>query len=238
MFYSGERLPDGRFSLDVTRPPGLRADQIDMNNERNKIWNLNTLTLMARAKIIELDSASPPSPRGSELTDEEVQEAFQAFQDKCVVRILNQQHTERETWDTVIEETREEAQKASHKSFDLLRTALRGSKCVAEIFEQAYTIPSSEVSGAYTSVTVSKSCGGCPYCRKTNQTPYAGQMYSPKPVWDEPYFQVDSELQRIMAQQSILAIFYADQTNSTELERSLDIAIRWLSGGGSQRTRR
>ena len=74
-----EELPDGRLRVSADVVPSYGLGRFE-NSRRNLAWNVRTLTLLSRAKVIELDAEQlgPPPPEG--LVDDPEEE--QRFRDE------------------------------------------------------------------------------------------------------------------------------------------------------------
>jgi ATP-dependent DNA helicase RecQ len=178
MFADQRRVPleGSRYSVPIDVVPSLRVEDIGMVNDRNEEWNARTLTLMSRAGLIEIDSA--PSAR-LDPGDTRQNEAPQ-FPTR-VVRILDEHHQDEYAWKTRVEPERTRARNRDERSFALMREVLSPARCLSEIFEEAYTIGSFGTDSSSKSVRVSRSCGGCQYCRSHGREPFAGAMPRPLP---------------------------------------------------------
>jgi ATP-dependent DNA helicase RecQ len=169
-------LGPGRYSIPIDVPPSRRIEDIQMVNDRNEEWNARTLTLMSRAGLIELDSA--PVSRVDAGPDDEPRAAH--FPSR-VIRILDEHHQDEEAWRTRVEPERARARTRDERAFALMKAVLRPACCLSQIFEQAYSIPCSGTGLLTRPVRVSRSCGGCQYCRSHGVPPFAGAMPHPLP---------------------------------------------------------
>jgi ATP-dependent DNA helicase RecQ len=169
-------LGGGRYVVPIDVVPSLRVEDIDMVNDRNEEWNARTLTLMSRAGLIELDSV--PEPRldlGGDDTGR-----MPDFPSR-VVRIRDEHHREEEVWRTRVEPERARARHRDDRAFSLMKAVLTPTRCLSELFEQAYSIARPGTGPLWRSVRVSRSCGGCHYCRSHGVRPFAGAMPQPLP---------------------------------------------------------
>jgi hypothetical protein len=170
------RLDERRYSVPIDVVPSLRAEDIGMVNDRNEEWNTRTLTLMSRAGLIELDS-SPIPPSDSTGVVQNVPLQFPSR----VVRILDEHHLDEEAWRTRVDPERTRARDRDERSFALMKEVLSPTRCLSEIFEEAYTIGSAGTGSPSRTIHVSRSCGGCQYCRSRGNEPFAGAMPRPLP---------------------------------------------------------
>lgn len=229
MFDRKETIGDGHYRVKLDVPPSFADKDIDMNSSENRDWNSRTLTLMSQAGLIELDWENPPRP-GDYPSDTDYQKAFETYQNSRVIRIRNEYHRQPETWENYIEPIRQKRQENNTRNLDLLRETLgkHPTRCLAEIFQEAYTIPAVRSrEKTRKKVNVSAACGGCPWCRQYKNPPFSRPMPHPRPVWQNPDFSVGKELQRLFNGENILLIFY--ETISPE---KLDRLIHWFIGQG------
>jgi ATP-dependent DNA helicase RecQ len=221
MFTKKEKLKDEqRYRVLVNSPPSLSEKDIDMQSDQNRAWNIRTLTLMNRANLIKIDSEEPPQKRNFETESEEAyQAAWDLYRNCRIIRICTDLHLKQETWESEIEPVRQQRQQWSSKNFQLMKEALKPKRCISEIFAEAYSIPSR--------VIVSKACGGCPVCRKNRVTPFPGIMPTSRAVWQKPSFLIGGELQRVIAGEKILLIFYDSLEQLNKFQRGRKI-FKWL----------
>ncbi len=239
MFATKEKLGDNeRYRVLVNSPPSLSEKDIDMQNDKNRAWNIRTLTLMNRANLIKIDSEEPPQKKNFETGTEselESEEAYQAawdlYRNVRVIRICTDLHLKQETWESEIEPVRQQRQQWSSKNFKLMKEALKPKRCISEIFAEAYSIPGDYI-GNRSKVIVSKACGGCPVCRKNGVIPFQGIMPASRTAW-QPSFLIGGELQRLIAGEKILLIFYdsLEQLNKFQIGRKI---FKWFIEQGTR----
>ena len=140
MFESAVTIGDGLIAVDVDARPSASENDIDMSGDRNTDWNVRTLTLLARAGIIELvgqlsrNAESDPA--------------------RLTIRILDDGHQRLDRWSIQVAPVRDAIAGASRRNFDLMRRYLRADDCPARVFEALY--------GAK---NVLLSCSRCRLCR-------------------------------------------------------------------------
>lgn len=234
MFDRKEKLTDGQYRVPVNTSPSSSEKDIDMLNDRNRAWNIRTLTLMNRANLIAIESEEPPQKKNFETESEsEFEEAYQAAWDSyrnCrIIRICKDLHNKQLTWEFEIEPVRQQRQKWSSYNFQLMEEALKPTRCISEIFAEAYSIARSTENRS--PVKVSKACGGCPVCRKNGVIPFSGIMPASKAAWEKPSIFIGGELQRLIAGEKILLIFYdsLEQLNKFQIGQKI---FKWLIDQG------
>jgi len=207
MFLRKESLPDGRCRVPVNIPPSLRPGDIDMNSQQNQAWNIRTLTLMSRSGLIDIDAEEPPRRRNFK-SEAAYNEAWELHRESRFIRIRDESHLNRQTWEHKVEPIRQQRQNWSYKNLQLMREVLRPKRCISEIFAEAYTIPARVVPEPRKLVRVSSACGGCPVCRKNREPEFSGIMPAPLPVWQKPNFFVGEELKRLLGGNKLMLVFY------------------------------
>jgi ATP-dependent DNA helicase RecQ len=214
MFDAKKTLSNGRFRFPINKPPSWKPGDIDMNSEQNTAWNLRTLTLLQRAKLIDIDSEEP-------------QKDWDISKNTRIINIHNERHLDPSTWEDEVEPVRLQRKNWSYQNLKLMKEALTAKRCLSEIFAEAYTISSRNVPQPRKAVKVSRACGGCPLCRQKAIQPFAGIMPSPSRVWQEPNFFVGEELERLLAGKKLLLIFY-ESLNNRNTKIPINKVLKWF----------
>ncbi len=228
MFYKKETIGDGHFRVPIETPRSFQDKTIDKINYQNRAWNIRTLTLMNRANLIEIDSEEPPQKKNSESESEEAyQAAWDLYRNSRIIRIRNQLHLEKLTWESEVEPVRQERQNWSYKNLQLMKEALKPQRCISEIFAEAYSIPPGHTPETRNPVRAYRACGGCPVCRKNGVNPFSGIMPEPSPVWQKPKFFVGEELQRLLLGDNLMLIFY-EYLEDKSRKRRINKVLKWF----------
>jgi ATP-dependent DNA helicase RecQ len=150
--------------LDVVPP------RLNQQSDYNAAWNMRTLIMMARARLLELESEPPVDPE--RLPDESDSsyvartESFWAgYFRKAVVRVrYNNYRSEAEFNDKMgVERTR--ASQAARTNSALLDRLLAGRIEVSTLLDNLY-----RSHAPHRAVIVSRACGGCPEHRRAGAT--------------------------------------------------------------------
>ncbi len=223
MFAAKITLSDGRFRIPINLPPSFKDKDIDMNSLQNRAWNIRTLNLMGQAKLIEIYWEKPPQKNQFQ-SEKDYQQAYENYYNYRLISIINEQHLTTETWESEIEPIRKKRQRINTHNLKLMKEALkyRQTRCISEIFAQAYNIPDANVN-------VSCACGGCNYCRFHKQKPFANILPFPLPVWPNPDDQLSQKLTEILGDQKLLLIFYDLENNKQKKGKQI---INWLVNQG------
>ncbi|MCC3501840.1 MULTISPECIES: protein DpdF [unclassified Microcoleus] len=230
MFLKKEPSIDGRFRVLVNIPPSLQLADIDMNSEQNQAWNIRTLTLMSRASLIEMDADRPPLIKNFE-SKNAYQKAWELHRESRFIRILDESHLKKQTWEQKVEPIRQQSQNRSYKNLELMREALRPERCISEILAEAYTIGDRTIPEPRKQVIVSRACGGCPVCRKNRESIFSGIMPAPISVWQNPKLFVGKELERLLAGDNLMLIFYESMEEKSWKRKSPQV-FQWLTEQG------
>jgi len=142
---SHDKLSDV-FWVDLTRLPS----HLQMKSKESQAWSVRTLTLMARARLIELVAMG-----SSQSTDEDtplnVDEASRA-----AVRILDDGHRHADHFARALARARKDVRKAGERGFKAIREVANRRLEIAEALRQMYSVYDPLW------VPVASCCGGCP----------------------------------------------------------------------------
>lgn len=239
MFRAAEKLQDNRLRIPIDIAPGLGKREIDMDSSLNEAWNIRTLTLMARSRLIELDSLLPPrlDPAKENENEDEMWEKYCRHMDDYrkhrAIRLLDNNHLQEETWDTRVEIERKRSYSSRFRGMKLMEEIVAGKRCFSDIFKEIYTIPSNP-ENKRRGTSVIPACGGCPACRRENKESYANPFPRlPLPNW-KPFYQLEERVRSIMRDNLFLAVFYhrEDLLPGILGDDPLIRIARWLVNGG------
>jgi ATP-dependent DNA helicase RecQ len=219
MYGGRQPLGDGRVRVPLSAVPEYGYGEFE-NNTGNIAWNLRTLTLLARAGVIELDAQPPPRRdehiEGSVAQQEErLQQEYERHRLEKVVRIIDDAHLDlNNTWRGGIEDARSRSVAAAQRGLDLLTDAIQGRRCLADIFAEAYALAPRSGHLPRAGAFVVPSCGGCPACRRNRREPYAGGMPRPASPWPAGLFSVPAEVERLLGY-SREAVLFDERLDAT-----------------------
>ncbi len=184
-------------SMFNTRPAGsekhdvfavdLRAKRakVVQDNDANVSWNLQTLNLMARARLLKLHAARPPeleqeadeTPAQFEIRVERLFDDY--FATARVETLGGVDHRDLAVWETIVQAERERTADAGGDQLDLLQAMFEGRHEFGDALEQVYS-----VADAGASIDVEAVCGGCPVCRSEglDRTEYSLPLPTIPPV--------------------------------------------------------
>lgn len=134
--------------LNLTRLPARLVQRSDASAE----WNIKTLTLMARAGMLELVALA--RVRGSDDIQELASEEDARF---AAVRLLQDNLQQEEAFHLAIAKGRKEIREAGSAGYKTMLSVARGSLEIAEALQQTYSVTGDGVWSP-----VAQYCGGCP----------------------------------------------------------------------------
>jgi hypothetical protein len=207
------------YQVPIDIAPGLSPDRIDMIGTRSRDWNINTLTLLSRAGIVELEAIDLPPTGESSVAASSEETSTPNYR---TVRVLDPTHLKDETWQQRVEPVRKREYEDRRHNLMRMLEILRGDRCVGSILAETYTL---ELPGSG-QVSVGRSCGGCHACRERGRGPYVGGLPIPSPPWA-----ISRELKEPLASlfhtSDVLGVF-GDEIGLLEYGRLL----RWLIAMG------
>jgi ATP-dependent DNA helicase RecQ len=164
----GSRL---RINLDVV------PQHADRQTDYNEAWNMRTIIMMARARVLSLRSSAPQGPKREELEeqadfDTRQEDYWAGYFRQVDLIVLKNGHADANGFEALMGEERVRAVRASTTGGGLLSDMLGGAKEVSALLERLYR--NYEPGRA---LIVAKACGGCPVDRRNADL---------KPIWSEP----------------------------------------------------
>jgi ATP-dependent DNA helicase RecQ len=146
--------------LDVV-PEGLHQQ-----SDYNASWNMRTLIMMARARMLDLESRPPEIvARSEQETDEDFglrnEEQWSAYFRKIVVRLLELGSKNRAIFDEAIGEERSRSYRSATTNRVLLDKLLSETTEISSLLDDLYRSHTPR-----RTLIVSRACGGCPVHRR------------------------------------------------------------------------
>jgi hypothetical protein len=181
-----ERLGMGRLRVDL----GSLPIYLDDPSEKNRYWNLNTLTQMARAGLISVESEAPPHRDESETIEQweaRRSEAYERFRRTAVVSLRDAGGLRTETdWATATGPMLHRTLTNDAASLGAISRLANTDSCWVDTFRTTYIIPTGTTVGDGTNAasTPMGSCVGCPYCQPETRAmpPESSETVVPTPA--------------------------------------------------------
>lgn len=168
MYASRKDLDGGIYSLD-TRATHANVEKGD--TDLNTAWNNRTITMMARARMLEIEMVEPPK-RDINATESQMKKMFDDFRKQVSVRSLDQTSS---GW-SKFEAVRKRQMVADQLSVSGVKS-LGLRQCMNSVFQKTFTIEEFPIGVTATQQVVSQyACAGCPFCRKQSNKP---KTYTP-----------------------------------------------------------
>lgn len=144
---------------------------LDQHTDYNKLWNLFTVSLMARAGALAWDFSINESPNRSSSVP---------FDDRewLTVRVLRGDHQFEGFWCEDVESVRVWMVEKMQEGLASFRKTLSGRQCMGELIGMNYSI----LNLSKFRTTCLPSCGGCPYCRRNGKNRWSSPSPSPAGV--------------------------------------------------------
>ena len=157
--------------LDLTLVPF----HLNKQNDANKAWNLRTILLLARARILELD-AEPLQAIEEYESEEERKRIVESYFNHIVIRINEPNHCEEYIWERLVAQERVHSIERSKRNFNLLKDVILHKREIGKVLCELYQISRSKFR-----VPVTWRCGSCPICRrdKSGYQPFSSPVVVP-----------------------------------------------------------
>ena len=181
MYDSAQNIGNDTFILDTRLVPS----NLHQDTDYNRNWNLRTLTLMARAGLIELSSFEPKllglnSPE--RLKDEEINqdELWVRFFCSHKIKLLDPQLNDQYYFNEKISKSRNESMQMHLRQFQLFDEYLNLRADLGDNLARLYSY-----SAVGAAVDVLATCRGCEYCQGRQNRVNAYQHAAPRLHFDE-----------------------------------------------------
>ncbi|MBW4717517.1 DEAD/DEAH box helicase [Saccharothrix sp. SC076] len=135
-------------------------------SDANRYWNLQTLSAMDRAGMVELDW-QPAFDIPVDVTEQQLQDAFAAQRTSTAVRIVAGDLADEQRFKQRFRDAQDQSRSAGAASLRSAMEVLSGSGgCVNRFLADHYRLTTE--SGRLTAI---RQCGGCPSCRVARASP-------------------------------------------------------------------
>lgn len=213
MIERAESLGAGRFRLDTGELPR----HLDDPSQKNRYWNLNTLTQMARAGLISLETEPPPRRAEHEPPEDweaRRQRAYDQYRRSAVVRILTARTLRTEAgWEEMTAPLRRRTHEHDAAGLAAIGVIERAGRCWIDTFRETYRVASHTrlADGTPVASIPIGMCIGCPYCQPVarQQPPQMPATVEPAPQPFHANPQLERALQEQLGQSRVLTVLVA-----------------------------
>ncbi|MES9740286.1 protein DpdF, partial [Peribacillus frigoritolerans] len=186
-----------QYKVPVTISPSYHEDDIDMDSEQNKAWNIRTLLLMSKSGLIDC------------LWEERKKDEEYSGNDYRLIQIKNEDHLQASVWEEMIQPLRRITRISDRKSLELMDVFLQQETCAADVFTELYTIPERNDDFYHDKVKVMKTCGGCPICRRKKLSFIMPPTLKSQPVkWNQTGNDNSWMITEFLSKKDVMIIFY------------------------------
>lgn len=173
-----EILNDGKIGIALSN---FRYS-ITRKSDENVAWNIRTLLLMQRAGMIELHYGQLED-MPEDISNKEKQERYDSYKDKIYIKILNDNHRDKNVWERLVTDRRSIEKKEQQVQFRQLEEWLKAPEHpLCYKLQRFYTLDGYQPE---------YSCGGCPGCHIENRplfTPVLGRYVYQSHIQDDIVF--------------------------------------------------
>lgn len=166
MSIHGRGGPDGTYIVSLNRRP----HDIDYAGPRNASWNLRTLLLMRRARLLDFrPHLPPPLEHEPDETDESYRERQKLELDRCssevAIKLIHPGHSDREVWDASVASARTSLRQGELQALSRTKELLALARPLNDVFVETYTVPRLGLSPRHFN-------GNCPVTRERDDVEY------------------------------------------------------------------
>jgi superfamily II DNA/RNA helicase len=199
----------------------------DVDNDKNRLWNRNIITILRRAGVIGFAPIHPPELlRASMESDAEWERRsaveWENFHNKLDVTVTSGTGgLDEVAFESAFERVKRGVKEREDESFDRVRQLLALEKCWGHIFADEYSLHVPELAGA--NYRLSASCSGCPACSHPTP-PDAPPVIGTRPVPmvpKSPYTLMQALTHELMERNVLLITYEATLTRRDATARRL-----------------
>jgi ATP-dependent DNA helicase RecQ len=172
---------DYSMTIDLRTVPS----HTDVDNDKNRLWNRNIVTVLRRAGVIIFAPIHPPELfRTPTESDAEWERRFsiewENFDNKFDVTVAGHAGSlDEDAFEYAFQRVKREVKAREDESFERIRELIALEKCWGHVFADEYSLHVPELPGA--DYRLSASCSGCPACGHSTP-PDAPPVMGTKPI--------------------------------------------------------
>jgi ATP-dependent DNA helicase RecQ len=153
--------PAGLIVVDTEVVPA----HADFPSDSNRLWNRNTLILMQRADLIDIETTPPPRlardpEEDQEAWDARLAQAWREFRSHVSVRVRSNVNLSEKQFNWALQRVRDEIKSSEAASSERIDQLLDREECWGTILSEEYTY--TDVGPMKATQTVGAACSGCP----------------------------------------------------------------------------
>lgn len=166
MSIHGRGGPDGTYIVSLNRRP----HDIDYAGPKNASWNLRTLLLMRRARLLDF---RPHLPTHLEPETDETVESYQKrqkreldrFASEVAIKLIDPSHSDRNVWEAAVASARFSLRRSELQALSRTKELLSLARPLNDVFAETYTVSRIGLSPKHFNgnCPVSRSRGGVEY---------------------------------------------------------------------------
>lgn len=200
---------------------GSLPSHVPTDSRQNQQWNVRTLNLMVRARLIRLLAPSPPTRHANESEmdfDGRRADFYAQAGSRIDVVIIDGACNDLSHWEEAVSRERASLMTEQRAALRQMAAILAGEGCVGDILAEYY-----QVRWHAGLLTTAINCRGCPYCRstKTPDLTLPVEMFhaSPDPTPAVPWWPTPSSdpLARVRGTSPWLSIWWPDERSRSDL---------------------
>ena len=142
MSIHGRSGPDGTYIVSLNRRP----HDIDYAGPRNASWNLRTLLLMRRARLLDF---RPHLPHHLERRIDETDESYlerqrlemDRFSSEVAISLIDPGHSDRQVWEASVASARVSLRNGELQALSRTKELLALARPLNDVFAETYTVP-------------------------------------------------------------------------------------------------
>ncbi|MFI5509105.1 protein DpdF [Mycobacterium sp. NPDC051804] len=185
----------------------------DVDNDKNRLWNRNIITILRRAEVVDFAPIAPPElRRASTETDAEWEQRtaieWENFHNKLDVTVNVPSGSLDETvFNAAFQKVRSSVKEREDESFRRIRQLLELERCWGHVFAPEYSLDVPELAGA--NYHLSSSCSGCPgrcHPSRSDSSPVIGTRSLP--MIPKMKFALMPSLTELLMDRNIMLVTY------------------------------
>lgn len=225
-----EAPPESSYSMTIdlrTVPSHTESD-----NDHNRLWNRNIVTVLRHAGVIDIAPVHPPAihrNEGESDSEWELRLANEWEKFRTRLDIIAKESLNEPNFESAFKSVRESVRRLENETFARIRRLLALEECWGFIFAEEYTLHVRDIEGA--DQRPGPSCSGCPaknHTRAPNDPPARPTIM--RPAFPAVSYELRPALQQELMNRPTLVITY-DSDSENRIGQAITAAV---NGGITQ----